>query len=346
MRIAIEKIKVLKSNDIKRTIVSELLAALFGFLLSRTVVFGSFMPFGYAFVSSLSVYQVFAGLFGCIIGGIVPANGGFSTYYIGLCVLAATIKFISLNIYEKKNSLFFSLFTCLTCSAFGCIALFVSVKLNSEYYIRMLGEALLSLSATYFFNCTLPVIGSSKPLSRMSSVRICSVIMSVAILLMSLNDFTILSASPTRMFAVMIILLAARFGSVNTATVCSVSLGFAMSFTGDNLYFLIGAYAFGGMLAGIAGRMGKLPCVLGFLLGLTCVLIGFYNDYSLSIIYAEFIIGAMLFFVIPKSFDKVFLDAFLPPPSLPRVDSMRKILFSVLNLHQTQCTKFQEMSKK
>ncbi len=324
MRTAIKKIQVLKSNDIKRTIVLELLCALFGFLLSRTVVFGSFMPFGYAFVSSLSVYQIFAGLFGCIIGSISPANSGFSAYYIGLCVLAAAIKFISLNIYEKKNSLFFSTFTCLVCSVFGAVALFVSIKLNMQYYIRILGETLLSISATYFFNSALPVLNSSKPLSKMSSVKICSVIMSVSIILMSLNDYTILFSSPSRMFAVMIILLSARFGSVNTATICSVSLGFAMSFTSDNLYFLIGAYAFGGMLAGVAGRAGKIPCVLGFFLGATCVLIGFYQNSSLLSAYTEFAIGSMLFLAIPKSFDKAFLDIFLPPPSLPRIDSMRK----------------------
>ena len=324
MRTAIKKIQVLKLSDVKKTIISELLCALFGFLLSRTVVFGSFMPFGYAFVSSLSIYQVFSGLFGCILGSISPANSGFSAYYIGLCVLAAAIKFISLNIYEKKNSLFFSLFTCLVCSAFGAVSLFVSVKLNMQYYIRITGESLLSLSATYFFNSALPVLNTSKPLSRMSSIKICSVIMSVSIILMSLNDYTILFASPARIFAVLIILLSARFGSVNTAAVCAVSLGFAMSFTSDNLFFLIGAYAFGGMLAGVAGRTGKIFCILGFFLGATCVLIGFFKNSSLSVVYTEFFVGSMLFLAIPKSFDKVFLDMFLPPPSLPRIDSMRK----------------------
>lgn len=326
MRAAVKNIQILKTGEIKRTIIFELLSAVCGFLLSRTVLFDVFMPFGYAFVSSLSVYSVFSGLFGVIIGSLVPANGGYSAYYIGLSVLAAAVKFVCLNIYEKKNSLLFSMLTCLICSIFGCIALFITVKLAFDDYIKMLGESLLALSATYFLNCTMPILRETKPLSRLSSIRVCSVIMSVALILMSLNDFTILSASPAKMFSVLIILLSARFGQVNTATICAVSLGFAMSVTGQNEYYLVGAYALGGMLAGMFGSLGKIPCIIGFLMGSACVLVGFYNQFSLGINYAEIVIGCVMFLTMPRSFNKVFLDIFSPPPQLPRVDSMRKNL--------------------
>lgn len=326
MRTAVKSMQIFKIGEIKRTVVLELLAAVCGFLLSRTVIFNSFMPFGYAFVCSLPVYHIFAGLFGVIIGSIIPANGGFSAYYIGLAVLACTVKFICLNIYEKKNSLFFSWISCGICGVFGCLALFITVTLSSADYIRMIGEILLSVSATYFFTCAMPLISSAKPLAKMSSARICSAIMSVAMILMSLNDFTVLSASPAKMFSVVIILLAARFGGVNTATVCAVSLGFAMSVTGDNEYYLVGAYALGGMLSAVFGGSGKTPCILGFLIGSGCVLIGFYNQYDLSINYAEIVIGSLIFLTLPRSFNKVFLDIFSPPPQLARVDSMRKNL--------------------
>lgn len=326
MRTAVKPMQIFKTGEIKRTIVLELLAAVCGFLLSRTVLFDSFMPFGIAFISSLSAYHIFAGLFGVIIGSIVPANGGFSAYYIGLAVLACAIKFVCLNIYEKKNSLLFSWLSCGICSVFGCIALFLTVKLTSDDFIRILGEALLSISATYFLTCAMPLLNSTKPFSKMSLVRISSAIMSVSLILMSLNDFTILSASPAKMFSVLIILLSARFGGLNTATICAVSLGFAMSVTGGNEYYLVGAYAFGGMLSGVFGGSGKIPSILGFLMGSGCVLIGFYNQYDLSINYAEIVIGCLMFFTLPRSFNKVFLDIFSPPPQLARIDSMRKNL--------------------
>ncbi|MEE1003651.1 MAG: SpoIIE family protein phosphatase [Acutalibacteraceae bacterium] len=326
MRTAVKPMQIFKTGEIKRTIVLELLSAVCGFLLSRTVLFDSFMPFGVAFISSLSVYHIFAGLFGVIIGSIVPANGGFSAYYIGLAVLSCALKFVCLNIYEKKNSLFFSWLSCGVCNVFGFIALFLTVKLSHADYIRILGEALLSISATYFLACAMPLLNSTKPFSKMSSVRICSAIMSVSLILMSLNDFTVLSASPAKMFSVLIILLSARFGGLNTATICAVSLGFAMSITGGNEYYLVGAYAFGGMLSGIFGSSGKIPSILGFLMGSGCVLIGFFNQYDLSINYAEIIIGCLMFLTLPRSCNKVFLDIFSPPPQLARVDSMRKNL--------------------
>lgn len=342
MRTAVKNVQILKSGDLKRTIVLELLAVVCGFLLSRTVLFDSFMPFGYAFVSSLSVYQIFSGLFGVIIGSFYPANGSYSAYYIGLAVLACAIKFICLTLYERKNSLFFSIVTCGICSVFGSIALFITVSLDGTDYVRMLGETLLSLSATYFINCTLPLFSSSKPLSKLSSVRICSAIMALSLVLMSLNDFTILSASPSRIFSVMIILLAARYGQVNSSTICAVALGFAMSVTSGDQYYLIGAYALGGMLSGVLGNTGKISCVLGFLLGSTCVFLGFYNKYDLGINYAEIIIGSVIFLILPKSTNKIFIDIFLPPPQLPRVDSMRKNLVMRLKFASNAMT---EVSK-
>ena len=99
-----------------------------------------------------------------------------------------------------------------------------------------------------------------------------------------------------------------------------------MSITGGNEYYLVGAYAFGGMLSGIFGSSGKIPSILGFLMGSGCVLIGFFNQYDLSINYAEIIIGCLMFLTLPRSCNKVFLDIFSPPPQLARVDSMRKNL--------------------
>lgn len=326
MRTVVKPIEIFKSGEIKKTILLSLLSAVCGFLLSRTVLFESFMPFGYAYVSSLSVYHIFAGLFGVIIGSLSPANGGYSAYYIGLSILAATIKFVCLNIYERKNSLFFSAISCVVCSVFGSITLFLTVKLQSADYIRILGETMLSFAATYFINCTIPLLSSSKPLSKMSSVRLCSAIMTVSLLLMSINDFTIMSASPAKMFSVFIILLACRFSQVGTSVICGVALGFAMSVTGENEYYLVGVYAFGAMLGGIFGGRGKLASVFGFLLGTTSLLVGFYNKYDLSLNYAEIIIGCLMFAALPKSANKTCLDIFAPPPQLQRVDSMRKNL--------------------
>lgn len=342
MRTATARVQILKTGEIKKVIVHELFSALCGFLLSRTVLFDSFMPFGYAFVSSLSVYHIFSGLFGVIIGSIVPANGGFSAYYIGLAALACAIKFVCLNIYDRKNSLLFSCLTCVVCSIFGCITLSVSVSLNSTDYIRLIGETLLSLSATYFISCALPVLSSSKPLSKLSTVRICSVIMALSILLMSLNDFTVLYASPAKIFSVVIILLSARFGQIGTATVCAVSLGFAMSVTGENAFFLLGAYAMGGMLGSVFGSSGKFACLFGFALGSTCTLIGFYGTYPLGISCAEIAVGALIFLILPKSLNKIFLDIFAPPPSLPRVDAMRRNLVMRLKFASNAMT---EVSK-
>ncbi len=326
MRTAVKKVQILKTDEFKKTIISELLSVVCGFLLSRTVLFGSFMPFGFAFVSSLSTYQIFAGLFGVILGSISPANGGFSAYYIGVATIACAIKFVCLNIYEKKNSLLFSMLTCVVCNCFGIVALLISIRPTSTDYIRMLGEALLSISATYFLNCSMPILNSSQPLSKLSSTRICSLMMSVSLILMSLNDFTILTASPAKMFSVLIILLSSRYGQVNTSTICAVCLGFAMSVTGGNEYYLVGAYALGGLISGMIGVMGKFATTLGFLLGSFSVLIGFYNQYDLSINFAEIVIGCFMFLTMPRSFNKIFLDIFSPPPQLPRIDAMRKSL--------------------
>ncbi len=326
MRTAVSKIQILNWVEIKKVIISQAFIFLCGFLFSRTVLFDLFMPFGFSLVCSLSIYHIFSGLFGVVLGSLITANGFYSAYYIGLSVVACAIKLVCLNIYEKKNSCLFSLISCAVCNCFGVISLLLSVTLTSQDLIRLVGEGLLSVSATYFLNCTMPILNSSKPLSKMSQLRICSAIMSVSILLMSLNDFTFLSASPAKMFSVLIILLGSRYGQVNTSTICAVCLGFAMSVSGGNEYYLVGAYALGGLIGGVVGTGGKPLCIVGFLLGASSVLIGFYDKYPLGINVAEIVVGCIMFSVLPRSLDKTFLDIFSPPPQLPRIDSMRKNL--------------------
>ena len=108
MRTAVEKIQILKTGELKKVLISQVFVVVCGFLFSRTVLFDLFMPFGFSFICSLSVYHTFSGLLGVVLGSVVSANGFYSAYYIGLAVVACAIKFICLNIYEKKNSLFFS----------------------------------------------------------------------------------------------------------------------------------------------------------------------------------------------------------------------------------------------
>ena len=123
MRTAVEKIQILKTGEIKKTIVSQVFVLLCGLLFSRTVLFDMFMPFGFSFICSLSNLSIFSGLIGVILGSVVSANGFYSAYYIGLAVVACAVKFVCLNIYEKKNSLFFSFVSLSVCVVFGFFSL-------------------------------------------------------------------------------------------------------------------------------------------------------------------------------------------------------------------------------
>ena len=141
MRTAVSKIQILNWVEIKKVIISQAFIFLCGFLFSRTVLFDLFMPFGFSLVCSLSIYHIFSGLFGVVLGSLITANGFYSAYYIGLSVVACAIKLVCLNIYEKKNSCLFSLISCAVCNCFGVISLLLSVTLTSQDLIRLVGFA-------------------------------------------------------------------------------------------------------------------------------------------------------------------------------------------------------------
>ena len=297
---------------------------IFGYLLAKTVVFDSLLPFGVSLVCALPVQYIFAGLAGVIFGSVLPANLGLVAYYVGMPFVASLIKFVLLQIFSKKNSVFFSLLSCAVAYIFGLISLVLSG--SDALSLGTLAEALLSISATYFFNKTSSVIFSTKKIHKLSFPRMCACVLTFGCLLVSISSFTFFTLSFSNIFAVVIVLISAHYGGLSHALACSISFGFALSVGTPSALYILGAFAFGGMLSGLFSGGGKIGVSLGFLLGSSCVFIGFFSTFDTSAHYVEFLIAFVIFMFIPKSFSSFFLDVFSPCATVVKLDLLRKNL--------------------
>ncbi len=300
------------------------LVMIFGYLLAKTVVFDTLLPFGVSLVCALPSHYIFAGLAGVLLGSLFPANLGLVAYYVGMPFIASLIKFVLLQIFNKKNSIFFSLLSCAVAYIFGAISLVLSG--SDTPALNTLGEALLSISSTYFFNKTSSVVFSTKRISKLSFTRMCACVLTAGCVLVSLSSFTFFSLSFSNIFAVVLVLIAAHYGGLSSALACSVSFGFALSVAHSSALYILGAFAFGGMLSGLFSGGGKIGVSLGFLLGSSCVFIGFFSTFDTSVHYVEFLIAFVIFMFIPKSFSSVFLDIFSPSATVVKLDLLRKNL--------------------
>lgn len=81
--------------------------------------------------------------------------------------------------------------------------------------------------------------------------------MTGCILLLAFSSISVAGISLGRVAAVLAILFCARYGAVSGGCISGVATGVIFSMTDSSLSFVAGAYAFGGLMAGLFAPTGK-----------------------------------------------------------------------------------------
>jgi serine phosphatase RsbU (regulator of sigma subunit) len=135
-------------------------------------------------------------------------------------------------------------------------------------YALAFGEAVLAMGGSYFFfravHCNLKRLKfKALPVTDTTCLLV-----SCAILLSSLCTIEINGFSPARMIAVAIMLISIRFGSQRWGLIISLCLGFAIAISEQDSLFLLGAYAFSSLIAGLFSSFSSLGVGVSFSLSM------------------------------------------------------------------------------
>ena len=244
-------------------------------------------------------------------------------------------KWLLSDTYKFTKTPAFAAFCASVSVAITGIYLFAIKGFYANVLIPLLLETAMALFGAYFIARCLPVLISKDSLYSLSSEELTACVVTLSIALMSLSTLDIYSLSPARIIAVFVIISAARYGREATGAIAGVTLSFAVSITGTDGYFIIGAYAMGGLLAGVFSPMGRFVCAGAFIISNVASVIGFYDQYPISTQITEVMFGAFMFLFIPRSADKVLAHLFSPSPMIARVDELRKSLVMRLKFAST-----------
>ena len=212
-----------------------------GVLTSRGAVLGTLAPFGASFAAAVPGEGLIASLLGATMGYIIlsPAD---SFRYIAVMIAIGGARWLFSDLGRVTRSrLFAPLAAFIPIFATGIALLFSSGSTLSEFTGCLL-EALLAAAAAYFMSVSVRLVGDRRSIAACTGEGV----------------------SLGRIIAVVAVLLCARYGGVQGGAVSGVATGAVFSLADFQQGFLCGAFAFGGLMAGLFSGLRKVGCAAVF----------------------------------------------------------------------------------
>ena len=302
-----------------------------GILVSRGAMLGSYAPFGTAFLAAVPYQNIWASLGGAVLGYILPSSIHSGIRYIASILAVAAIRWTLNDLKQINTRALFAPLVAFAPTAATGIAMTTVMGFTSKSIVMVLTESLLSAAAAYFFARTLTLWSANKGIHSLDQQEFACISMTVCIGILSLASLTLGGASLGRIFAVLIVLLCAKYAGVAGGSVSGIAAGIVFSISSTSFTYLSGAYAFGGMMAGLFSPMGKVGTAAAFILSnaivsfesgdLTTVITGVY----------EVMAATLLFMLIPKKATDQLSKLFVKPSEQIRTDGLRKSIIMRLD---------------
>lgn len=299
-----KEIKKKKSQDLSVKDVFRLAAVqgvyfLLGLLVSKGAVLGTLSPFGAAFAAAVPFSYVPAASLGAGLGYILlGSNDTFR--YVAVVASIAALRWLLNDIKKLSSSVLFApLVAFVPMLATGVTLLFVSTSKITDFSMSLM-EAVASGAGAYFLCRSANLMTSFRALGSFSKQELAVLSFSGCILVLSLGSVSIFGVSVGRIFAVLIILLAARFGGVSGGSIFGTATGVMFSLASTDMAFLGAGYAFGGLMGGLFASVGKIAVAIAFTVCNTVLSFAGENPQLVLRLFAESAFAVGVFMLIPK----------------------------------------------
>ncbi|MDL2232845.1 SpoIIE family protein phosphatase [Ruminococcaceae bacterium OttesenSCG-928-L11] len=299
---AMDKLRqVVKSN---RTILELAGAAVSGFVMANSFILGGIAPFGVSFAAALTGRYAHCAALGALLGYVFSSHLLTNIKYIAALLFVVIIKWVAENRLEKSN-------TPALCvgSAFGAMLVSSAVILLTMDFtlydvLVSVAEVFLASGSAYFFARTLSA-GEAGLASATKSDISCAIV-SGAVVLMGLSGFRIGGLSVGRILAVLVILVCARYGGESAGAIAGITAGIAIGLAGKDFSYVVSAYAFGGLIAGVFHHAGRLISASAFVVvnALAALFVSRTVDVYTAVF--EIFVASAIFMAVPKSVLKRF----------------------------------------
>ena len=314
-----------------RAAARQLVSFAIGLLCARGVVFGQYAPFGVAAAAAMPYSMLWSAVLGSAAGYLLPSAVSVPVHYIAALLAAAAIRWTLNDLVRlRMNPGFAPAVAFLPILATGVSVVLVNGS-GAATVAMYLAEALLAGAAAYFFTRTVAVLSSGRSAGELSTQEIACAAFSAGILLLSFEGLAVGSISIGRVLAVIAILYAARYGGVSGGSVAGITAGIVFSLSTSGLNYLSGAYALGGLMAGMFSPVGRLASAAAFVFantvaslqvgGQTAVVNGLYEVMAATVIYM----------MIPAKVGSSLVGMFSRTDDTARADGLRRSVIMKLD---------------
>ena len=287
---------------------------LLGTIVCRGMVFGELAPFGASYTAAVSRKKLFWAVSGTALGYIVlKPHDAFR--YVAVTVAVALVRWLLQDIRQiSRSAVFAPAAAFVPLFASGIMMLFASTSKISDVS-TVITESLLAAAAAYFISRSLFLTETRRGIASFSQSELSCMVMTACVLLLSLGSVEFEGVSPGRIFAVIAVMLCARYGGVVGGAISGISAGSVFGVSGSGMVFLAAGYSFGGLLGGLFSAAGKLGTAISFVISNAIMLLTANPEGMVPPLFVETLIAATAFMFLPDRLERYITPLFLPRES-------------------------------
>ncbi len=274
-------------------------AAAAGFVMANCFLFGGVSPFAVALASALGGTDAMGAAAGAVIGYLLSGNLLANFKYILAAGLVVCVKWLFGDRFQEGWKPAAAVLTCLACLGICGAASFFLGDRTPYDAILTFAELFLGCGTTYFLARSLEVLPMG--IHGVGRSDLSCVAISACVLLIGLTSIEVGGLSVGRILAVLCILLCARYGREAGGAICGVAAGISVGLAGGDFAYVITAYAFGGLTAGLLGQVGRIATAAAFIVinTVTALLTMEFQQVNTAIF--EVFVASLCFVAIPGS---------------------------------------------
>lgn len=314
-----------------KTMARQLVYFTVGLLCARGVVFGQYAPFGVAAVAAFPYSALWSVVLGSAAGYLLPSSAAVPVHYIAAILAAAAIRWTLNDLVKLRMHPGFApivAFLPTLATAMAIVMVNGSGGISAAMYVS---EAFLAAGTAYFFHRAAAAVESGKRVGELSAQEVACAALAGGVLLLSVSGLSIGPVSLGRVVAVVAILLAARYGGVAGGSVAGIAAGIVFSLSTSGLNYLSGAYALGGLMAGVFSPLGRIVSAAAFVLSNGIASLQAGNPNAVLHGLYEVMVATVLYMILPARFGSSLVGLFSRTDDTARSDGLRRSVIMKLD---------------
>lgn len=240
---------------------------LISFVLSFSTVVNGSCPFAVSLISVSSKKNFLFSTIGAGLGYIIFCNSEAAIRYFS-AVLICSLGTFAINVFNARKEAYLPMLLSSMSVLVTGIVMNIRTGANPSAYALVIGESILALGASFFFFRSVHCNMKRLKFKALPITDSTCLLVSASVLLSGLSFLQIKGVSPARIIALAVIMITVRFGSQRMALIISLCLGFALGISRENSLFLLGAYAFSALIAGLFNSVSSLGVGMSYTLSL------------------------------------------------------------------------------